>query len=183
VLDWIRSQIKVYTLSQRHFTSVIERTGRSSHILFPTIWSRLSSSSRMLLSSKGSSNLSTRWTNIHVSNTTIWTIRSHPFKNVGDILSKQAATQSLRNIVVYLNRLLQSFEFLNEQNRTEELLLQIGSIFRSMNNRRFDIISFFINSFPSIKYLPSLFLNSLQGIKVYINCLLVFQWSTESSSL
>lgn len=121
--DSVKSYIEVNSLGQWHFGTIVEGTCWSPHILFPTIRTRLSTSSCMFLSTESSTNFSSRWPNVYISNSAVRSIGTDPSESVGYVLSEQAATQTLGYVVVDFNCLLQSFEFLNKEDGWEEFLL------------------------------------------------------------
>mgnify|MGYP006901769988 CR=1 FL=1 len=107
-----KSNIKFNSLGQWKGSSIIYGTSGSSHILFPWVGSRFSTTSSFLFSSEGSSDFSPTGSNIDIYNSAVRSQRSSPLEKVLEVIGEKRGWKSLRNIVVVLNGFFQSL-FLN----------------------------------------------------------------------
>merc|ERR1712192_243014 len=83
-----RVLFKLDSLSQRQLLGVVDGACRPPHVLLPGIRSRLSSTTSCLLTTKCSSNFSSRGGNIHIHDATVRTLGAQPLENIAKILGE-----------------------------------------------------------------------------------------------
>merc|ERR550517_1201135 len=81
-----RVLFKLDSLGQRQLLGVVDGACRPSHVLLPSIGSRLPSTSSRLLTAKCSSNFCSRGGNIHIHYATVGTLGAQPLENVANVL-------------------------------------------------------------------------------------------------
>merc|ERR550517_1097037 len=88
-----RVLFKLDSLGQRQLLGVVDGACRPSHVLLPSIGSRLPSTS----------NFSSRGGNIHIHDATVGTLGAQPLENVANVLGEYRRAETLLNFVVPTN--------------------------------------------------------------------------------
>lgn len=108
--------------------------------MLPTVRTGLPSPARLLLTTESATDLGTRRTDIHVDDSAIRSVRTHPPEGVADVLGEKTAAETLGNAVIDGDGLFKRGIFLDEENGAEVLLLQEGSALGSLDNGWLDKI-------------------------------------------
>jgi hypothetical protein len=75
-------------LSKRKGVRVIHCAGRPSHVLFPGVTSRFTTTAGLLFSAESSSDFSTRGSDVTIDESTVTSKRAYPFEIVLEVLGE-----------------------------------------------------------------------------------------------
>lgn len=84
----IVSNIKFDALSQWQVVSEVDRASAATHVLLPGVATRFAAASSLLLSTEGSTNLSSGRSNVAIDNTAVRAEGTNPAEVVLDVLRK-----------------------------------------------------------------------------------------------
>lgn len=179
-IESISSQIKVDPLGKRHLGSVVDGASGPAHVLLPTVRTRLPASSCVLLASEGPTNLSTRRTDVHIDDSAVRSMRTHPTEGVAHVLGEETAAETLRDTVVNGDGLFESGVFLDEEDGAEVLFLQEGGALGGLDDSWLHEVSTSVQPLATIEDLSAFLLDPFQGRVVDLHGSCVVERSAES---
>lgn len=164
------SNIKLNSLSQWQGRAMVDRAGRAAHVLLPGVAAGFATTTGLFLATEGAADFGAGGADIAINKSTIASSGSYPLEHILQIFSEKRRGQSLWNLVVPLNHLVQGFEFEDVEDWSKYLCLHNFCIVSDFYDCGEDIIPIhIIKSLASIQDLSALLLDLLQSIEIILN--------------
>jgi len=151
------------------FSGVTCCAGASSHVLLPSIRSRFTTTSSLFLTAESSSYFCARCADVAVHYSSVSSKRTDPSHIVTDVVSEQTGRKALRDVVVDFHCLIEVFNTVHIQDRSEYFSLHNRSIRGNFNDRRGDVVSRAFKYLGSVENLSSLCFRCLNTFEVGLN--------------
>lgn len=114
---------KFNSLGKRESITKVDSASRSSHVLLPRVRTTFTTTTSSLFTSEGTSDFSSRSTDVDVDYTTVRAVGADPLEDVLHVQSEDRAAEALRDGVVEFNGFFKVLDLDDVEDGAEEFLL------------------------------------------------------------